>query len=124
MKKKSISQLKKLADAVFSRWLRETQRRADGWVRCYTCGAINPIEVMQAGHYVSRSINQLRYDERNVKVQCRSCNIFKHGAMDEFALELQKEYGLDILKILAKEKRKLKQWKIKELEEIISKYKG
>ena len=79
---------------------------------------------MQAGHYISRAINQLRYDERNVKVQCRSCNIFKHGAMDEFALELQKEYGLDILKILAKEKRKLKQWKIKELEEIISKYKG
>lgn len=74
---------------------------------------------MQNGHYVSRSVNALRYDERNCHPQCLACNVFLHGAMDVYALELQRKYGNDILKILAKEKRKSVQYTIFELKQLI-----
>jgi F0F1-type ATP synthase alpha subunit len=110
---KSISQLKKEADKVFSLWVR---KRED---YCITCGSRKNL---QAGHYISRSCNQLRYDPRNVHTQCVSCNVFKRGAMDEYARMLIAKYGKNILDVFAKEKVKIKQWKANELEQIIKKY--
>ena len=42
--------------------------------------------------------------------------------MDVYVLYLQKKYGKDILEKLAKEKRKIKQFTIQELQGIIKKY--
>ena len=110
----SISKLKKKADNVFSKWIRERDKR------CFTCGSISNL---QNGHYVSRAINILRYDERNCNAQCVKCNIFNSGAMDTYALRLLSRHGKNILNDLAKDKQKLKSWTRQELEEIITKYK-
>ena len=77
---------------------------------------------IQNGHYVSRGFNSLRYSERNTAAQCVGCNIFRKGNLDEYALRLRQKYGSDILEQLAAEKKKIKQFTIRELEEIIKKY--
>jgi len=113
----SISVLKKRADAVFSLWV----RARDSGV-CFTCGVQKPTSQMQNGHYVSRAHNSLRYDERNCHCQCVSCNVFRHGNMDVYALRLQEKYGPTILQDLDREKKKIKQLTKEELHAIINKY--
>jgi len=116
-KLKTISKLKTDADRVFSKWIRER----DDFV-CFTCGKKGDQYSIHNGHYVSRSHNILRYDERNCNAQCVGCNIFKSGNMDEYALRLQKKYGDNILKELHKRKQTMHQFTRQELEEIIKKY--
>ena len=108
----SVAKLKKQLDSVFSKWVRKQSSQ------CYTC----PNRATQAGHYVSRMHNALRYSEINVHPQCVVCNVFKHGNMDVYALRLQKQYGADILEKLAAEKQKIKQFTKNELIELIKKY--
>ena len=73
MKSKSVAQLKKLADKYFSQMIRyrDGERRTDGWwSECITCSEWKPLKQMQAGHFVSRRVNSLRFDETNVNSQC------------------------------------------------------
>lgn len=87
-----LPKLKKRADAVFSKWIRERDKA------CYTCMRVIPTTELQNGHYVSRSYLALRYDERNNHAQCVSCNVFKHGNMTVYALRLINDYGTDLLR--------------------------
>ena len=112
-KLKSISQLKKLADGIFSKWIRDRDKR------CVTCGLATNL---QCGHFISRSINVLRFDERNCNAQCVSCNVFRNGNMPQYAAFMRRKHGPDIIEILLKEKQTLHQFKRQELEHIISKY--
>jgi 5-methylcytosine-specific restriction endonuclease McrA len=116
--KKSVSKLKKQADKVFSEYI----RRRDNGV-CATCGTVRQWKEMQNGHYVSRSHNSLRYDERNCNTQCVACNMFKKGAMDEYALFIIRKYGIDTLHELKRLKNEIKQFTVVQLEELIKKYK-
>ena len=92
------------ADRAFSKLVRFGNVTHQGYIRCYTCGKIDTPDQMDAGHYVGRSVIALRFNPKNVKSQCRSCNRFKEGAKDEYALALIKEYGEGILEELNKEK--------------------
>lgn len=114
-KKKSISQLKKQLDAIFSQYIRLRDKNI-----CFTCYK----QGNQAGHYISRRYNSLRYNEQNVNLQCVSCNIFRHGAMDRYAIELERKYGVGILQKLEQYKNFLKSFTREELEEKIAEYKN
>jgi len=118
-KRKSVSQLKKLADKHFSIYIRQRDRGI-----CYTCHKRDEWKYMDCGHYVPRSFNNTRYDEVNCHTQCKSCNIFKSGNKDVYALRLQQEYGYGVLKDLNDRKNVRKSFKRYELEEIIEEYKG
>ena len=65
---------------------------------------IGSYEEFDCGHYISREVKILRFDPRNTAPQCQSCNRFKEGKKDEFALYLIKKYGKNILQNLNKEK--------------------
>jgi|SRR3990167_1321776 len=123
MKKPTVSSLKKKLDRLFSIWVRSSAANHQGYARCYTCRTTKKWKELQAGHYISRSNNATRFSEINVKPQCVACNIFKHGNIPEFALHLVKDYGEHILKTLSKESRKIRQFSIKELQEMIKLYK-
>jgi len=110
---KSVSLLKKKADAVFSKWIRVRDKI------CFTCGAKDNL---QCGHFIPRSYNSLRYSEINCHAQCIGCNLFKYGNMAEYAERMEKLYGQGIIQKLNRQKRKMKQWKPAELEKIIKKY--
>lgn len=120
MKKPTLRNLKKKADSIFSIYIRKRGADFDGYASCFTCGIKKRWQELQLGHYESRSHNATRFDEDNARIQCVSCNVFKHGNLPQFALKLIKE-GVD-LKALHKKALKVHQFTIKELQEIIKKY--
>jgi len=117
-KKPTISQLKRKLDKIFSEYIRKRDKGI-----CISCLNKKPWKLQQAGHYVSRSHNILRYDERNVNCQDASCNIFKAGNLPEYALALDLKYREGTAEELTIKGRELKQFTVKELEELIIKYK-
>jgi len=118
MAKPTVKGLKKKLDKVFSEYI----RKRDSGI-CYTCGNVKEWKYQDAGHYISRSYGSTRFDERNVHAQCKSCNVFKGGNMDEYALKLVKQYGPKILKELNKKKWQIKHFEVGELQDLIEKYK-
>lgn len=118
MKKlKPISKLKKQADAVFSKWIRERDKGI-----CYTCGIKKDPKEMQNGHYMSRNHTNTRYSEKNCHCQCVACNMFRSGNMQLYAIRLETQYGQGILKELFREAHTLKKCDREFLNNIIEKY--
>lgn len=122
MKSKSVSSLKKKADAVFSKYIRNRDS-LNGISECITCGTQKPIAQMQNGHFVSRRTNSLRFDEMNCNAQCYSCNVMKHGDLYEYAKKLDLKYGDGTASELHSRRFEVHKFTIQELEEIIDKYK-
>lgn len=91
--KPTIAKLKKLADAEFSRYIRQRDSDRYGMSSCITCGTKRPWKEMQNGHFVSRRVNLLRYDEENCNSQDFSCNVMKHGDLFTYAQNLDLKYG-------------------------------
>lgn len=122
MKPKSVSSLKKKLDKVFSIYIRQ---RGMDWKeenKCFTCLKQDHWKNLQAGHFITRGDNNLRYDEQNVNIQCVGCNVFKRGNMVVYAIKMREKYGKDIIEKLWKKSQKPKNWKISELESLIKKY--
>lgn len=120
---KELSKLKKKADAIFSKYvrMRDGEKTPDGWyATCITCGAYKPIAQMQAGHFVSRMYNILRFDDQNVNAQCYACNVMKHGDLYKYAKELDMKYGDGTADRLHTQRNETKKLTIPELEQIIS----
>lgn len=115
---KPLAWYKKELDTWFSMYIRI---RDNG--TCITCGSKTFWKYQQNGHYVSRQVLSLRFDEKNCNCQCAGCNVFKHGNMDEYALQLQRKYGKDILERLHKEKYKIVKLDIPWYEQKIKYYK-
>lgn len=79
-------------DAVFSEWVRVSHAKA-GLVACFTCSKILPIKQIQNGHYVTRAVRSLRWDERNCRPQCFGDNVMHGGQPITFRENLIKELG-------------------------------
>lgn len=118
MSKKGVAQLKKKADAVFSKYIRLRDSK-DGIAECITCGTRKPISQMQNGHFVTRSASALRYDEMNCNAQCVGCNMFKSGEQYLYSKALDMKYGDGTAESLMSRRHELKKWTVAELEEII-----
>ena len=82
-------------DDVFSHYLRQKYADEYGYVRCYTCDAILPWTEIQCGHYYSRGAQATRWDEKDCRPQCYSCNVGKNGNYPVFAKRLRQEIGDD-----------------------------
>ena len=123
IKEKTIQQLKKKLDIVFSQYIRLRNSNEDGFCKCLTCGKIAYWKDIQCGHYLSRRHLTTRWEEKNTAVQCVKCNIFTEGNKNVFALKLIEKYGKDILKELEiKKNNKSKMTKF-EYEVLIADYK-
>ena len=100
---------------VFSKFIRKREANEDGIVSCFTCGTRGHWKDMDAGHYIPKSISlALRFHERNVHVQCTSCNRFRHGNLTQYALALKKRYGEEILEELDEYRRENEGMRISE----------
>ncbi len=113
VKKESVNAWKKKAWTVFSKWIRERDE-----YKCYTC----PARGQQAGHFISRRINAVLYDEMNVHAQCYFCNNYQAGNIGVYADRLMREYGTDAFQELLKRAKGSKQFTVPELKGIIEKY--
>lgn len=108
-------------DAIFSRFIRHKYADKNGMVKCYTCDSVEPISMIENGHYISRSHMYLRWDERNCKPQCNICNSMKHGNIPEYTKRLEHDYP-GITDILMEECRMVYKWSKYELQSLISEY--
>lgn len=114
----SIADLKKKAQRVFNKWVRER----DAGLPCISCQK-RIVGSGQAGHYIAQgSSGLLRYNELNCHLQCSACNLYLHGNLIFYRINLVKKIGEDQVKWLEENARSIKKWDRQELEEIISKY--
>lgn len=82
-------------DRAFSNFIRTKYQRPDGRVKCFTCPAVLPYNIIQCGHFVSRKYEEIRWDPDNARPQCERCNCFEDGKPDVFEEKLRKEIGDD-----------------------------
>ena len=95
-KKLTRSQIIKKLDTVFSQYIRLKDSK-DGIGTCVTCGKQDHIKNLQAGHFQSRKHYSTRWDERNVKIQCSACNVFRYGEQYLFSLKLGNKLSEELL---------------------------
>lgn len=122
MGKVGVASLKKKADKYFSLYVRYRDgefKRGEYWTECITCGVEKPLKAMQAGHFVSRKVSSLRYDEENVNAQCPGCNVFKYGEQYLYSKALDLKYGDGKAEELHNRRHETHKFTIPELEEII-----
>ena len=89
----STTILKKKLDTIFSTYIRLKYADEDLNVKCFTCDKVYPYKKIQNGHFYSRAILSLRYDEQNCRPQCYSCNCARNGNYIEYYKRLEKEIG-------------------------------
>jgi hypothetical protein len=83
------STIVKKLDKIFSIWIRSKDADHAGMVDCYTCGVSKDWKYeIDAGHFQSRGKYATRWNEDNVKPQCKRCNGFRGGEQYQFALRL------------------------------------
>lgn len=116
-RKPTVKSLKKKLDDIFSKYI----RRRDHGI-CFSCGKTKHWKEQQAGHYIKRSRNITRYDERNVHCQCVKCNMFDGGNYPEYTKALIGRYGHDIIDYLVDKSKEDKQFTVEELQELIDIY--
>lgn len=108
-------------DTIFSKYIRQKYADKNGMVKCYTCPSIEPVTMIQNGHYISRQHMYLRWDERNCRPQCDVCNELKKGNLGVYKNNLEKE-NPGITDILKEESRMVYKWSKHELQSMISEY--
>ena len=61
-------------------------------------------DVLQAGHYYSRGARSVKYDLRNVHLQCKTCNGKHRFQPEAFKLYLLRKFGSEWMEQLTKDK--------------------
>ncbi len=116
------SKIVKKLDSVFSLYIRNRFAN-NGKAECFTCGKIDDVSRLHAGHFMSRKHYATRWDETNVQVQCPKCNLFGQGEKYTFGLNLDKEYGEGTAEKLQQKARNLVKLSNDDLNELIEKFK-
>ena len=101
-RKASRSTLMRKADDAFSLYIRtrDSQEYEGRAFKCISCGRVLPIDQADAGHYVNRSHMSLRFNEDNVNNQCRHCNRFQEGNIQDYRKGLIKKIGESRVELL------------------------
>ena len=95
------------ADRYFSQYIRLRDSDQNCNAICITCRKVAHISEMDAGHFIDRSHQATRYDERNVNAQCRTCNRFQSGRQFEHGLAIDLKYGTGTAEQLLQDSRKI-----------------
>lgn len=100
--------------------LRQTIARYEGaykkggrWYNtCVTCGKEIECEKANGGHFLSRTCQLYRWDEKNVHCQCVGCNLYRNGAYIEYSQWFIKKYGQKVFDKYVNDFKRHKQGKI------------
>jgi len=114
MKKLTISKLqkklwencKRLIRARYA--LKSPQNALQAW-ECYTCGkVITDKENAHTGHFIPKSVCGafLKYDLRNLRVQCMACNVWRGGMGAEYYRKMVEREGQEYVDQLFLDKQK------------------
>ena len=99
-------------------------RKRDAGKKCISCGCVI-IGNGHASHFWSvGAYPNLRFDEDNVHLACISCNLHKHGNINEYALRLPERIGQQRFDELNKRRELSNKLSIPEIKILITKYKN
>lgn len=108
----------KIAQQIFNKYIR---LRDKGKV-CISCQ--KPPKKENAGHFFNANNHyNVRFDERNVHLQCEHCNTFLSGNLIYYGENLLKKIGEGEFQLLEAEANKTRKFTIEEVKEIIETYK-
>ena len=108
----------KLAQTVFNKYI----RLRDAGNVCISCQK-KPLKE-NAGHFYNANNHwSVRFDERNVHLQCEHCNTYLSGNLIYYRENLLKKIGIEEFENLSVEATKTRKFTTDELKEIISTYK-
>lgn len=113
-----LPKLLEKAQKIVNQYIRERDKEKP----CISCGSNL---ANQAGHYIPVNKSSfLRYDERNIHIQCAACNCWGHGNQVAYRIELRKKIGELELEALERDyiENKVHKWSRSDLEEIIEYY--
>jgi hypothetical protein len=116
--KQGVASLKKKAWKHFSLYIR-LRDSSNEYSNCITCGANKHYKEMQAGHFVSRRVNALLFDEQNVNSQCQKCNLWNQGEQYKYGKALDLKYGDGTAESLLSRRYETHKFTVQELEQII-----
>jgi 5-methylcytosine-specific restriction endonuclease McrA len=94
------TKLIKELDKVFSVYIRQSNP-----AECYTCGKKSLRKNLQCGHYVSRSVRELRWVEDNCRPQCYGCNVMQGGQVITFRENLVRDNCEEFVKEIEARRR-------------------
>jgi hypothetical protein len=115
----SLSDWLKIAQTHFNTYIR--QRDKDQL--CISCG--KPPLKKNAGHFFNANNHySVRFDERNVHLQCEHCNTFLSGNLIPYRENLIKKIGLQEFEDLSKIANETRKFNIQEVKELINIYKN
>ena len=103
---------------VFSEYIRLKYSSENGYCTCYTCGAIRFFRNCDAGHGIGRQFKATKFEEINVRPQCKPCNGFNGGKREVFKEKMDKEHGAgtwEKLELRARQRFSYSDFKIGEL---------
>ena len=114
----TVQDLMKLAQQVFNKYI----RLRDQSKNCISCGQKPKKE--NAGHFYSAGTHtSVRFDERNVHLQCEHCNTFLSGNLLNYREKLLIKLGFEEFERLSVDAMKTRKYTREELKEIIELYK-
>lgn len=114
----TLSDYLKLAQQVFNKFIR---LRDKGNV-CISCQK-KPLKE-NAGHFYNANNHyNVRFDERNVNLQCEHCNTYLSGSLIEYQRNLIHKIGIESYHELEADARKTRKFTKDELKEIMAIYK-
>lgn len=88
------TKLKKKLWKLISLYVRTKDADSNGYVSCVTCGITKHYKEFHAGHFIPQAQGDaVRYDIRNIHVQCYRCNINLGGNGPEYYPFMLKTYG-------------------------------
>jgi len=97
--KKTSNKSKDKAWKAFAKYIRiRDALKTTGTVthaRCITCGKVEPIENIDAGHAMPGRANSILFSEELCNAQCRSCNRYNGGEYQAHKRILIDRYGQD-----------------------------
>ena len=118
----SRKELIKELTKVFNHWIKVKDANSNNLVRCFTCPRSYHIQSMDAGHFQVSKKSATRWDEMNVKPQCRECNSKENGMREVFAERLDEVYGLGTADKIIRKSNMIKKYTNSELKHLINYY--
>lgn len=116
--------LKAKLDKEFSIFIRLRDAMSNGAFKCISCGQIKPFEQADNGHYVNRQHMNTRFDETNCNAQCRHCNRFMEGNIQNYRKGLIAKYGEQRVILLEAKQGITRKYSDFEYEQLIKYYKA
>jgi hypothetical protein len=119
----SLGNLIEDLDLVFSRYIRLKYSDSNGYCECFTCGKRELYTQLQCGHYIPRANLMTRFLEQNCRPQCKNCNEYKSGNLEEYSIRLENEQG-GILDWLVEQARQIYKPTRDEIKQLLSQYRN